>query len=375
MIPYSAQFIEEDDIAAVVEILKGSHLTQGAKVEEFEEAIARYVGARYCVSFNSATSALHAAYASAGIGEDDEIITTPISFVATSNMAMALGAKPIFCDVKRDGNIDETLIEELITPKTKAIVPVDFAGKPVAIEKIKEIAQKHNLLVIEDSSHALGSAVDEKRIGSFSDMTIFSFHAIKPITTGEGGAVVTDNEAYANALRLFRSHGIMKKELWNSDMVSLGYNFRLTEFAAALGLSQLNKLDRFLQVREQIGRYYDERFSGYKLFTTISIDSNEQSARHLYPLLLNPELHCVKEEIFSELQSRGIGVQVHYKPIYQNSFYKERYGEQRLSTTEHFYRSEISIPCHQKMTLEDAVMVADTVLDVMGKYSHRGCSF
>ncbi|MDP3292403.1 MAG: UDP-4-amino-4,6-dideoxy-N-acetyl-beta-L-altrosamine transaminase [Sulfuricurvum sp.] len=375
MIPYSAQFIEEDDIAAVVEILKGSHLTQGAKVEEFEEAIARYVGARYCVSFNSATSALHAAYASAGIGEDDEIITTPISFVATSNMAMALGAKPIFCDVKRDGNIDETLIEELITPKTKAIVPVDFAGKPVAIEKIKEIAQKHNLLVIEDSSHALGSAVDEKRIGSFSDMTIFSFHAIKPITTGEGGAVVTDNEAYANALRLFRSHGIMKKELWNSDMVSLGYNFRLTEFAAALGLSQLNKLDRFLQVREQIGRYYDERFSGHKLFTTISIDSNEQSARHLYPLLLNPELHCVKEEIFSELQSRGIGVQVHYKPIYQNSFYKERYGEQRLSTTEHFYRSEISIPCHQKMTLEDAVMVADTVLDVMGKYSHRGCSF
>lgn len=375
MLPYSTQFIEEDDIAAVVEILNGSHLTQGAKVEEFEEAIARYVRARYCVSFNSATSALHAAYASAGIGEDDEIITTPISFVATSNMAIALGAKPIFCDIKRDGNIDETLIEGLITPKTKAIVPVDFAGKPVAIEKIKEIAQKHNLLVIEDASHALGSAIDGKKIGSFSDMTIFSFHAIKPITTGEGGAVVTDNEAYANSLRLFRSHGIVKKELWNSDMVSLGYNFRLTEFAAALGLSQLNKLDRFLQVREQIGRYYDERFSGHKLFTTISIDSNEQSARHLYPLLLNPELHCVKEEIFSELQSRGIGVQVHYKPIYQNRFYKERYGEQRLSTTEHFYRSEISIPCHQKMTLEDAVMVADMVLDVMGKYSHRGCSF
>jgi UDP-4-amino-4,6-dideoxy-L-N-acetyl-beta-L-altrosamine transaminase len=375
VLPYSTQFIEEDDIAAVVEVLKGSHLTQGAKVEEFEEAIARYVGARYCVSFNSATSALHAAYASAGIGENDEIITTPISFVATSNMAITLGAKPIFCDIKRDGNIDETLIEGLMTPKTKAIVPVDFAGKPVAIETIKAIAQKHNLLVIEDSSHALGSGIGNQKIGSFADMTVFSFHAIKPITTGEGGAVVTDNESYAKALCLFRSHGIVKKELWNSDMVSLGYNFRLTEFAAALGLSQLNKLDRFLQVREQIGCYYDERFSGHKLFTTISIDSNEQSARHLYPLLLNPELHCVKEEIFSELQSRGIGVQVHYKPIYQNSFYKERYGEQRLSTTEHFYRSEISIPCHQKMTLEDAVMVADLVLEVMEHYSHRGCSF
>jgi len=375
VLPYSTQFIEEDDIAAVVEILKSSYLTQGAKVEEFEESIARYVGARYCVSFNSATSALHAAYASAGIGEGDEIITTPISFVATSNMAVVLGAKPIFCDIKRDGNIDETLIEGLITPKTKVIAPVDFAGKPVAIEKIKEIAQKHNLLVIEDASHALGSAVEGKKIGSLADMTIFSFHAIKPITTGEGGAVVTDNESYAKALRLFRSHGIVKKELWNSDMVSLGYNFRLTEFAAALGLSQLSKLDRFLQVREQIGRYYDERFSNHKLFSTIAIDPSEQSARHLYPLLLNPELHCVKEEIFSELQSRGIGVQVHYKPIYQNSFYKERYGEQRLSTTEHFYRSEISIPCHQKMTLEDAVMVADVVLDVMEHYSHRGCSF
>jgi UDP-4-amino-4,6-dideoxy-L-N-acetyl-beta-L-altrosamine transaminase len=374
VLPYSTQFIEEDDIAAVVEILKSSYLTQGAKVEEFEESIARYVGARYCVSFNSATSALHAAYASAGIGEGDEIITTPISFVATSNMAIALGAKPVFCDVKLDGNIDETLIEALITPQTRAILPVDFAGKPGALCAIKQIANKHNLLVIEDASHALGSAVNGKKIGSFSDMTIFSFHAIKPITTGEGGAVVTDNESYAKALRLFRSHGIMKKELWNSDMVSLGYNFRLTEFAAALGLSQLNKLDRFLQVREQIGHYYDERFSGHKLFSTIAIDPSEQSARHLYPLLLNPELHCVKEEIFSELQTRGLGVQVHYKPIYQNSFYKEHLGKIRLNNAEHFYRSEFSIPCHQKMDLRDAEKVADTLLDVLKNYAHRGCS-
>lgn len=375
MLPYSTQFIEEDDIAAVVEILKGSHLTQGAKVEEFEEAIARYVGARYCVTFNSATSALHAAYASAGIGEGDEIITTPISFVATSNMAIALGTKPLFCDVKLDGNIDETLIEALITPNTRAIVPVDFAGKPVAIEAIKAIAEKHNLLVIEDASHALGSSVGKHKIGSIANMTIFSFHAIKPITTGEGGAVVTDNEAYAKALRLFRSHGIVKKELWNSDMVSLGYNFRLTEFAAALGLSQLYKLDRFLQRRNEIARYYDARFAGHKLFTTIAIDPNEQSARHLYPLLLNPSLHCVKEEIFSEFHERGLGVQVHYKPIYQNSFYKERFGEQRFGTTELFYKSELSIPCHQKMALEDAVAVANVVLEVMEKYSHRGCIF
>ncbi len=375
MFPYSTQLIEEDDIAAVVEILRSSHLTQGAKVEEFEEAIANYVGTSYCITFNSATSALHAAYSVCGLAEGDEIITTPISFVATSNMMIALGAKPIFCDIKMDGNIDENLIEALISPRTRAIVPVDFAGKPVAIKAINTIAKKHNLLVIEDASHALGSDIHHQKIGSHADMTIFSFHAIKPITTGEGGAVVTNNAKFAEQLRLFRSHGIVKKQLWNSDMVSLGYNFRLTEFAAALGLSQLHKLDRFINVRETIARYYDERFEDHKLFTTIPIDVSEQSARHLYPLLLAPELHCVKEEIFTELQSHGIGVQVHYKPIYQNSFYKKRYGEQRLHTAELFYKSELSIPCHQKMTMDDAQAVANIVLEVIEKYAYRGCSF
>lgn len=375
MIPYSTQFIEEDDIAAVVEILRSSHLTQGSKVQAFEEAIARYVGVNHCVTFNSATSALLGAYAVAGIGEGDEIITTPISFVATSNMAIALGAKPVFCDIKMDGNMDETLIEALITSHTKAIVPVDFAGKPVAITEIKTLAKKHDLLVIDDASHGFGGDIGHQKIGSHADMTIFSFHAIKPITTGEGGAVVTDNAEFAAALRLFRSHGIVKKQLWNSDMVSLGHNFRLTEFAAALGLSQLHKIDRFINVRETIARYYDERFENHKLFSTIHIDTHEQSARHLYPLLLAPELHCVKEEIFTELQEKGLGVQVHYKPIYQNSFYKQHYGEQRLSTAETFYKSELSIPCHQKMSMDDAKHVADTVLSVIEQYAYRGCSF
>jgi UDP-4-amino-4,6-dideoxy-L-N-acetyl-beta-L-altrosamine transaminase len=375
VLPYSTQLIEEDDIAAVVEILRSSHLTQGAKVEEFEEAIASYVGASYCITFNSATSALHAAYSVCGLAEEDEIITSPISFVATSNMAIALGAKPVFCDIKMDGNIDENLIEALISPRTRAIVPVDFAGKPVSIKAINAIAKKHNLIVIEDASHALGSDINHQKIGSHADMTIFSFHAIKPITTGEGGAVVTNNTEFAEQLRLFRSHGIVKKLLWNADMVSLGYNFRLTEFAAALGLSQLHKLDRFINVRETISRYYDERFENHKLFTTIHIDASEQSARHLYPLLLAPELHCVKEEIFAELQSRGIGVQVHYKPIYQNSFYKKCYGEQRLHTAELFYKSELSIPCHQKMCMTDAETIADIILEVIEKYSYRGCSF
>lgn len=372
MIPYSTQLIEQDDIDAVIEVLKGSHLTQGKKVEEFENSLCTYTGAKYAIVFNSATSALLAAYTVCGIKKADEVITTPISFVATSNMFVSLGAKPVWCDVKYDGNIDESKIESLITPKTKAIVPVDFAGKVVEIDKINRIAKKHNLLVIQDSSHALGSSINTQKIGSLSDMTILSFHAIKPITTGEGGAVLTDNEEWAKKLRLFRSHGIVKKELWASDMISLGHNFRLTEIAAALGLSQLKKLDSFIKTRNMIAAYYDERFRDEKLFLIQTIPQNMISSRHLYPIILNAEFHCIKEDIFKELQGKGLGVQVHYKPIYQNSFYKERFGDISLQVADDFYKSEISLPCHQKMNMNDAKFVADTFLKVLHKYSNRG---
>ena len=375
MIPYSTQLIEDDDITAVVEVLKSPYLTQGKKVKEFEEALCSYSGAKHAITFNSATSALLAAYSVCEINIDDEVITTPISFVATSNMLVQREAKPIWCDVKLDGNIDHRYIEKLITPKTKAIVPVHFAGKPVEIEKIHQIAKKHNLLVIEDAAHALGSSVNDKKIGSFSDMTIFSFHAIKPITTGEGGAILTDNDEYAKKLKLFRSHGVIKKAFWNSDMLSLGHNFRLTEMAAALGISQLKKLDTFINKRNQIASYYDERFKNEKLFFTTKIEANTISSRHLYPILLAPQLQCPKEDIFKELQERGLGVQVHYKPIYQNSFYKNKFGNFSLPVANDFYKSEISIPCHQKMSMKDAKFVADTILEVISKYSYRGCGF
>lgn len=375
MIPYSTQLIDDDDINAVVEVLKSPYLTQGKKVEEFEKALCDYTKTKHAVTFNSATSALLAAYSISGICAGDEIITTPVSFVATSNMFVQLGAIPVWCDVKLDGNIDERSIERLITSKTKAIVPVHFAGKPVEIEKIHQIARKHNLIVIEDAAHALGSSVNGKKIGSLSDMTIFSFHAIKPITTGEGGAVLTDDNTYADKLRLFRSHGIIKKKLWDSDMSSMGHNFRLTEFAAALGISQLKKLDSFINIRNEIASYYNERFKDEKLFSVTKIVDNTISSRHLYPIVLAPELQCPKEDIFRELQESGIGVQVHYKPIYQNSFYKEKFGNISLHVANDFYSSEISIPCHQKMSLDDARFVADKLLEVINRYRHRGCSF
>lgn len=372
---YSTQLIEEDDINGVIEVLKSSYLTQGNKVKKFEEALCNYTGAKHAITFNSATSALNAAYTICGIKNGDEIITTPISFVATSNMFVNLGAIPVWCDVKLDGNIDENKIEKLITNRTKAIVPVDFAGKSVEIEKILKIAKKYNLLVIQDSSHALGSSVNGKKIGSFSDMTIFSFHAIKPITTAEGGAVLTDNKEYADKLRLFRSHGIVKKELWNSDMVSMGYNFRMTEIAAALGSSQIKKLDSFITKRVKIASYYDERFKTNKMFLTQKIKKDTISSRHLYPIILDSKLHHIKEKIFKELQEKNLGIQVHYKPIYQNSFYKDKFGITSLDTADNFYNSEISIPCNQSMNMNDAKYVADTVLEVIDKYSCKVCDF
>jgi len=375
MLSYSTQLVDEEDIAEVVKVLKSDFLAQGPKVEQFEQDLCNYVGMKYAVAFNSATSALHGAYSVCGITQGDEVITTPISFVATSNMFVELGATPVWCDVKLDGNIDENRIEELITSRTKAIVVVDFAGKPVEMQKIVATAKKHNLLLIDDASHALGSSIDGKKIGSFADMSIFSFHAIKPITTSEGGAVVTNDEEFAKKLRLFRSHGVEKKGLWNSDMVSMGYNLRMTEVAGALGSSQLKKLDSFIAKRNTIAEYFDERFRDAKLFLTQQQKEGSVTSRHLYPILLNPELHCVKEEIFQALQRKGLGVQVHYKPIYANSFYKEKFGVFALQVANDFYRSEISIPCNQTMSMEDAKYVADRVLEVVGKFQHRGCSF
>ncbi|SFV53045.1 C4 aminotransferase specific for PseB product (PseC, second step of pseudaminic acid biosynthesis) [hydrothermal vent metagenome] len=375
MIPYSTQLIEQDDIDAVVEVLQSSHLAQGERVAELEKSISEYIDIKHTIMFNSATSALFALYNCYDIKEGDEIITTPISFVATTNMFVTLGAKPIWCDVKLDGNIDEKQIEKLITPKTRAIVAVDFGGKPVEHKAIAAIAKKHNLLYIDDACHAFGSDIEGKKVGTFADATVFSFHAIKPFTTGEGGCVVTNDDKLAQKLRLFCSHGVVKKQFWNADMVQMGFNFRLTELQAALGLSQIKKVNHFIQKRNEIAAYYDERFKNHKLFMTQKIATDQKSARHLYPLILDPALHCPKEDIFIELQEKGIGVQVHYKPIYQNSYYKELFGETSLLVANDFYRSELSIPCHQKMSLEDAKKVADIVLKVLEKYSYRGCSF
>jgi len=366
MMPYSRQSINEDDIAAVIEALKSDILTGGKKVKAFEKALSSYLGVKYVCVLNSATSALHVAYSCIDLSKNDEIITTPVTFVATSNAAIMCGAKPIFCDIKSDGNIDETKIESLITENTKAIVPVDFGGNPVAIEKIRAICDKHKLPLIEDASHALGSEVNGQKVGTLADIAIFSFHAIKPITTcGEGGAIATNDEKIYEKAKLLRSHGIVKKQLWNSDMLTLGYNYRLSDVACALGLSQLKRLDNFIEKRAQIASYYDERFKNNPYFFTIKIPLHVKSSYHLYPILLNRSLWCSKEEIFEALHVKGIGVQVHYKPTYQFSHYKALFGDQYLLNTEEFYKAELSLPCHQEMRLEDASFVATALLETL----------
>ncbi len=372
MNPYSRQTIDETDIRAVTAALQSDILTGGSTVGTFEKKIAGYIGAKEAVVFNTGTAALHAAYHILGIGEGDEVLTTPISFAATSNAALYVGAKPVFVDVRFDGNINETLVEAAITENTRAIVPVDYAGTPVAIEAINALAKKHNLKVIEDAAHAFGSMRGDKKVGIDADVTAFSFHPVKPFTTLEGGALVTDDADLAEAARRFRSHGIERGRLWNMDMTELGYNYRLSDVQCALGISQLEKLDGFLKRREAVAAYYDKAFERHPLLFVPKLPEGVRSSRHLYPVMLDRSLWCAKEDIFQACLDAGLGVQVHYKPIYQHSYYKKRFGSQRLDTAEDFYRAELSIPCHHGMGIEEAETVVKTLSGILERYS-GGC--
>ena len=371
MMVYSRQKIEDDDIKAVIEALKSDMLTCGERVVDFESALCELTGAKYAVVMNSATSALHAAYIALGVGSGDEVITTPITFAATANAALMCGARIKFADVLLNGNINPASIKELISDKTKVITAVDFGGYPVDMDAIKALIKEQDIKIIDDASHALGSSINGKMVGTLADVSIFSFHAIKPITTFEGGALLTNNEEIAKSARLTRSHGMVKKQAWNMDMITLGYNYRLSDVACALGSSQLKKLDKFINRRYEIAKIYDNAFKNSKYLKTIDIPDNIRSARHLYPVLLNSNLWCVKEDIYNELHAMGIGVQVHYKPTYQFSFYKNLYGEMRLDGAEDFYRAELSLPCHQMMSDDEAKFVIANLNELLEIYTSK----
>ena len=285
ILPYAKQAIDDADIQAVIQVLKSDFLTTGPVVPQFEEKIATYVGAKYAVAFSSGTAALHAACFAAGITHGDEVITTPMTFAATANSILYVGGKPVFADVDpKTYNISPQAIEKPITPKTKAIITVDYTGQPAAYDEIMELARKYNLIVIDDAAHALGAIYNNKKIGSIADMTMFSFHPVKHITTGEGGIITTNNLTYYKKLRLFRNHGItrdinelhIKDEVAYYEMQQLGYNYRMTDIQAALGLSQYQKLSQFLSKRRKLATNYTDKFPTYGLYhTPISIKQYE----------------------------------------------------------------------------------------------------
>ncbi|MDI9251959.1 UDP-4-amino-4,6-dideoxy-N-acetyl-beta-L-altrosamine transaminase [Helicobacter pylori] len=361
---YSEPCLDEEDKKAVLEVLNSKQLTQGKRSLLFEEALCEFLGVKHALVFNSATSALLTLYRNFSDFNADcnEIITTPISFVATANMLLESGYKPVFAEIKNDGNIDELALEKLINKRTKAIASVDYAGKSVEIESIQKLCKRHSLSFLSDSSHALGSEYQNKKVGGFALASVFSFHAIKPITTAEGGAVVTNDGELYEKIKLFRSHGMIKKDFFEGEVKSIGHNFRLNEIQSALGLSQLKKAPLLMQKREEIALVYDRIFKDNPYFTPLHPLLKDKSSNHLYPILMRQKFFTRKKLILENLHKRGILAQVHYKPIYQYQLYQQLFNTAPLKSAEVFYRAEISLPCHANLDLESVQTIAHGVL-------------
>ena len=381
-IPYGRHHIDSDDIREVTKVLGSDWITQGPKVEEFEEKLARYCGAKYSVAVSSGTVALHIACLVAGIEAGDEVIASPITFVASANCVLYCRGRLVFADIQDDtANIKPEEIRKKIAKKTKAIIPVHYAGHPCDLKEIQEIAKRHNLTVLEDAAHALGAEYKDSKIGSckYSDMTIFSFHPVKSITTGEGGAVLTNRKDLYERLLIFRNHGITKdkkkflnpKSLilntgsWYYEMQTLGFNYRITDFQCALGLSQLRKLDKFIQRRRKISRIYNRAFKNNDFFDLPIEKKGIKSSRHLYPIRLKDEYKDKKKLIFSRLREKGLWVQIHYIPVYWQPYYQQLgYRKGICPEAENFYQREISIPLYPSMSDRSIKYTIDTLLRV-----------
>ncbi|MCM1987219.1 UDP-4-amino-4,6-dideoxy-N-acetyl-beta-L-altrosamine transaminase [Methanococcoides seepicolus] len=370
MIPYGHQSIDENDVEEVVKVLNSDWLTTGPKVSEFENIICEYVGCKYAIAVNSGTSALDIAVSSLDLPKGSEVITTPFTFVATSNALLYNNLKPIFADIKKDTrNIDPEDILRKITAKTKAIIYVDFAGHPCDIDEIKKIAREYDLRLIEDASHAFGASYHGKMIGNFADLTVFSFHPVKPITTGEGGVVVTDNPELAEKVRLLRNHGIDKDAAtrygpdagWAYDMKMLGRNYRMTDIQAALGISQLKKLDGFIGRRNEIANLYNELLDGCEFVETPITKEGVGHGWHIYTVLLNESIN--RNEFFKYMRKNEIGVNVHYIPIYHFSYYREHFDldENDFPETEDVFNRIITLPIYPGMKDEEVELVVKTI--------------
>ena len=379
-LPYGRQWIDEDDIQSVVNVLKSDYLTTGPIISMFERKIAEYVGSQYAVAFSSGTAALHAACFAAGISDGDEVITTPMTFAASANCVLYQGGKPVFADINPlTYNIDPKSIEQLITKKTKAIIPVDFTGEPADLDEIRQIADKYHLTVIEDAAHALGADYKGKKVGSLSDMTMFSLHPVKNITTGEGGVITTNNQLFYEKMIQFRTHGITRElEMlvsndgpWYYEMQSLGYNYRITDIQAALGISQLTRLDSFNERRKCLAAMYNAAFCDMDEIDLPYQNARNHSSWHLYIIRLKLEkLTTGRKEIFEAIQKENIGVNVHYIPVYFHPFYQNLdYQKGLCPNAEKLYGEMITLPLFPLMTESDIQDVIRAVKKVIWHYS------
>jgi UDP-4-amino-4,6-dideoxy-N-acetyl-beta-L-altrosamine transaminase len=371
-IPYARQSIGEDDIKAVVDTLKSDYLTTGPKITEFENVFASYVGAKYAVAIANGTAALHAACYSIGLKEEDEVITTPLTFAASSNCVLYLGGKPVFADVNPETyNIDPEDVRKKITPKTKAIIAVHYTGQPCEMEALTRIAKEHNLYLIEDAAHALGADYKGKRIGGISDLTTFSFHPVKHITTGEGGMVTTNDRKLYEKLILFRSHGITRDETlmvenegpWYYEQLELGFNYRMTDIQCALGISQMKKLDQFIERRKQIVGKYNKVFSD---ISEIKIPKQQEGCNSSWHLYVIQVLKKDRRKVYDQLKAAGIGVNVHYIPVYQHPYYQKiGYKDVQCTNAERIYSRVISLPLYPELSDEQQEYVIKEMLKVL----------
>jgi len=370
---YGHQYIDDDDIKAVENVLRSDYLTCGPEISKLEDKLCQLTGAKYAVACANGTAALHIACLAAGLSQGDELITTPITFAASANCALYCGAKPVFADInERTYNIDPSEVEKKIGPATKAIVAVDFTGQAVELDRLVKIAKDNKLVLIEDAAHSIGTSYKDKMVGNIADMTTFSFHPVKTVTGGEGGAVLTNSEEYYKKLLLFRAHGITRDESlmdrrpdgpWYYEQVELSTNYRITDMQAALISSQLNKLQMFSNRRKQIVERYNEAFSKIpELFVQEEIPESN-TTRHLYILRLVPgRLSIDRAQFFAAMNAEGIGCNVHYIPVYRHPYYEKMGYEKGLCPkAERLYDEMMSIPLYYSMSDQD---VEDVILAV-----------
>jgi perosamine synthetase len=380
LLPYGRQCVDEEDIQAVVAVLRSDWLTTGPKVREFEEAFAARVGAQHAVAVCNGTAALHAAVHALGIGPGDEVIVPAMTFAATANCVVYQGGTPVFADVDNGTLlIDPVQVEKKVTPRTKAIIAVDYAGQPCDYDRLRAIADHHGIKLVDDACHALGGTYKGRPVGALADLSTFSLHPVKHITTGEGGIITTNDATLAQRMKVFRNHGITSEHRqreaaggWFYEMVDLGCNYRLTDFQCALGLSQLRKLQMWIERRQTIARRYDAAFAGLKAVRPLMAGPNVSHAYHLYVIMLDlDKLRVKRETVFAALRAEGIGVNVHYIPVHLHPFYQKRFGTKPglCPVAEAVYERIASLPIFPGMADGDVEDVITAVRKVVAAFS------